>query len=387
MSPRHPSSLVVFFLLILSSVACTRGDKKEEAGDAVAKADGTVVVLTAEQVKRANLSTAVVEARAASDTLRLPGTLAVDPRRSWRVSPVVEGVVEEVGATAHDVVRKGQVLARLRSSALGEAQVAWLGARAGLRLAEADRERNLALRKDGVVSESQWLRVDTEYQQAKSALEQADRKLALAGLSDGQIKSLESPQRRLGEMALTSPAAGVVLMSTVSRGQALAAGEDAFQVADLSTLWVTVHIPVASLAQIKPGAKATARVSGSDRTWSGELGSLGGNVDMANQTVEGRVVVTNEEGFLRPGMYAEVEVVGAAVQALMVPSGASFNVGNQTYVFQKESDTRFKAVAVVAGPRLGEWTPVSGPGIAAGVEVVVAGLAELKSQWLYTRAE
>jgi hypothetical protein len=32
---------------------------------------------------------------------------------------------------------------------------------------------------------------------------------------------------------------------------------------------------------------------------------------------------------------------------------------------------------------VGDWTPVAGSGVEAGVEVVVSGVAELKSQWLY----
>ncbi len=289
---------------------------------------------------------------------------------------------------AHDVVGKGQVLARLRSNALGEMQVAWLEARGELRLASADRERNLALRKDGVVSESQWLRVDTEFLRAQGVLAQADRKLSLAGMSPRQIEALESTDRRLGEMTLTSPANGVVLASTVSRGQALGSGEDAFEIADLSILWVTVHIPVASLGQVRPGARVSVRVSGSpSEAWEGKLGSLGGKVDAAGQTVEGRVVVTNRGSLLRPGMFAEVEVAGTPVEALMVPSEGLFSVGNQAYVFEKLGDTRFRPLAVTAGPPLKDWTPISGPGLEVGVEVVIRGLAELKSHWLYNRGE
>ncbi|MDP2316288.1 MAG: efflux RND transporter periplasmic adaptor subunit [Pseudomonadota bacterium] len=389
---RHPRKIVPFSFLLISSLAggglaCSGlfpGSGSEEPAEAEADKGGPLVELTAAQVASAGLTSAPVEARGASATLRLPGTLATDPRRSFRVSPVVEGVVEEVGAVAHDSVRKGQVLARLRSSALGEEQVAWLEARANLRLATADRDRSATLRKDGVVSESQLLRVETDFQRAQVALAQADRKLSLAGMSSQRIEALEATDRRLGEMTLTSPADGVVLSSSVSRGQALAAGEVAFEVADLSTLWVTVHVPVVSLAEVRPGAKAVVRVGGGGTAgWDGEVGSLGAAVDATDQTVEARVVVANEAGFLRPGMYAEVEVVGAPVQALMVSSGAPFTVGNQAYVFQKVGDTQFRPVAVTAASPLGEWTPVSGPGIEAGVEVVVTGVAELKSQWLY----
>lgn len=388
---RHPRKIVPLSILLSSLVggglACGGlfpGSGSEEAAEPAADAEGPIVELTAQQVTSAGLTTGAIETRAASATLRLPGTLTTDPQRSWRVSPVVEGVVEDVGAVAHDRVSKGQVLARLRSGALGEAQLHWLEARGDLRLATADRERSVALRKDGVVSDSQWLRVDTEFQRAQAALAHADRKLSLAGMSAQRIEALESADRGLGNMTLTSPGNGVVLASSVSRGQALAAGEVAFEVADLSTLWVTVHVPVVSLAEVVPGAKATLQVSGGARAgWSGEVSSVGAEVDAADQTVEARVVVTNEGGFLRPGMYADVEVVGAPVEALMVPSTAPFTVGNQAYIFQKVGDTRFRPLPVTASLPLGDWTPVSGPGVEAGVEVVVTGVAELKSQWLY----
>jgi cobalt-zinc-cadmium efflux system membrane fusion protein len=354
------------------------------AGGSEADAGSPIVELKPEQLASAGLSTGAVESREQSATLHLPGTLLTDPQRSWRVSPVVEGVVEHVGAVAHDRVSKGQVLAQLRSAALGEAQVAWLEARADLRVATADRERSLTLKKEGVVSESQWLRVDTEFQRAQAVLAQANRRLTLAGMSAQHIEELESADLRLGELTLTSPADGVVLASNLSRGQALGAGELAFEVADLSSLWVTVHVPVASLAEVVPGARANVLVSGrTGAGWSGEVASLGAEVDAADQTVEARVVVTNEGGFLRPGMYAEVDVVGAPVQALMVPSTATFAVGNQSYVFRKVGDARFQPMPVTARLPVGDWTPVEGPGVEAGVEVVVSGVAELKSQWLY----
>lgn len=388
----HPPRNIVPLSILLCSVALwgvacsglSSGPAADGAGDAAGDATGPVVELTAEQVVSTGITIGVVESRSASATLRLPGTLSTNPQRTWRVSPVVDAVVEDVGAVAHDTVTKGQVLARMRSSALGEAQLAWLEARADLRLAKADSERSAVLRRDGVVSESQWLRVDTELQRAQAALAQADRRLALAGMSPQRIEALESADRGLGNLSLSSPGDAVVLASSISRGQALAAGEVAFELADLSTLWVTVHVPVVSLAEVVPGAEATLQVAGGAATgWKGEVKSLGAEVNTADQTVEARVVVANDDGFLRPGMYADVEVVGAPVAALMVPSTAPFTVGNQAYLFQKLGDTRFRPVPITASLPLGEWTPVSGAGVEAGVEVVVTGVAELKSHWLY----
>src|SRR6266511_6461840 len=87
-------------VMLLALLACS--SEKNESTDAARKAESSgkgsddVVVLTADQLAHSGLRTARIEAREASATLRLPGTLVVDPRASWRVSPTVEGVVEDV---------------------------------------------------------------------------------------------------------------------------------------------------------------------------------------------------------------------------------------------------------------------------------------------------
>lgn len=375
-------------LSLVASLACSGvfGPTEQGAAPAV-EHDATVVDLTMEQVGHANLTTAAVEEREAADTLDLPGTVHVDPARAWTVAPVVGGNIASLNAFAHSSVKRGEVLARLQSTELGQAEAAWVQARADQRVASAAWERGQALRKDGVVSEARFAELEGEQTRTRAALDQAERALSLAGISGDRRDALEAEGRRLGELALTSPGDGIVVKSDLQLGQPIAAGEPAFEIADLSSLWVTVRVPASRVAQVPVGAAAVVRVAGGPAEgWPGAVGSLGAEV-AADQTVEARVVVANPDGFLRPGMYAQVAVSAAPMRALMVPAGGTFAVGNQAYVFQKESDTRYRAVAVTAAAPVGEWTPVSGPGVQAGLLVVVGGLAELKSHWLYEGGE
>ncbi len=344
--------------------------------------------LTAEQVSHLELTTATVESRQAHPTLHLTGMLVADRRKVFRIAPVVEGMVVSLGVVEHDHVRQGQVLAQFHSNALGQAQANYLEALARFQLTLAERKRIQVLWKEGIVPESRWLKVDSDYMSAQAALDQAQRLLSLTGLAEDRIRALEQNRDRLAIFSLVSPIDGMVMDTWVEAGQMLSGGETAFRVVDLSSLWVEVQVPIASLSQVVPGAETQVQVSAyPGRSFSGRLQSLGGEVDKDSQTLKGRISLENPEELLRPGMYAQIALLGLPQQSLMVPASAVFQVGDQTYVFKVRGERRFEPLAVEVGPPLDAWIPVSGGALAVDIEIVTGGLAELKSHWLYQGGE
>ena len=343
--------------------------------------------LTPAQLANFNLTTATVSDRESYTHLKLNGILTADRRKTYRVAPVVDGLVTTLQVVAHEQVHKGQVLARLRSHKLGQAQAEYLEVLARFELAEAERDRIEGLWKDGVVAESRWLKVDSEYKTARAILEARRRLLSITGLSDRQIQRLVKQPNRLAVFDLISPIDGLVIAVEIESGQLLSAGQTAFHVDDLSTLWAMVKIPVARLPQVKTGAAAEIRVQASPgQSYRGILESLGGEVDMQSQTLTGRIVLANPDGLLRPGMYAEVSLSGVTIQALMVPAGAVFRVGDQNFVFKVLGNGRFEPVVIETGIEADGWIPIVS-GITANVTVVSSGVAELKSHWQYQGGE
>lgn len=345
------------------------------------------VELTAEQLKTANLATITVSAGENVSRVKLTGILIADQRRSYRIAPFVEGMVTELHVVAHDRVRKGQLLARLRSDSLGQAQADYLEALSRFQLTRTENTRIEGLSRDGIVSESRLLKADSEYKTARANFEQRRRLLSLTGLSDQQIKALEEKPDLLAEFDLTSPIDGIVSASTIESGQLLAAGEVAFHVDDLSSLWLEVQIPVASLPLVSVGAEASIQVRSSPgRPFRGELQSLGGEVHAESQTLAGRIVVGNPDTLLFPGMYAEVTLSGITTQSLMVPASAVFRIGEQAYVFQASGEAQFDPVPVDIGTEADELIPIYS-GLNVGATIVTRGVAELKSHWQYQEGE
>ena len=208
------------------------------------------VKLTPAQLDNAKLTITTVTTRAINPQLRVTGTLMADQRKTHRVAPVVDGVVTELRTIAHEHVRKGHILARLHSPTLGQTQAGYLEALARFDLAQSERARIEGLWKDGVVAENRWLQVDSEFKSARATLDARRRSLSLAGLTAEQIKELPNNPDRLATFDLVSPINGQVTAIEIESGQLLTAGQTAFQVADFSTLWAMVKIPVANLPQV-----------------------------------------------------------------------------------------------------------------------------------------
>ena len=345
------------------------------------------IELTKEQLKNIKLDTTTVVERADQPSMEFTATLTADGLKAYRVSPIVDGVVTLLKVVSHQKVTKGQMLARFRSNTLGQAQADYLETLARFELARANRARIEGLWKDGVVAESRWLTADSEYKASKASLDARRRLLSLAGLSDKKIKQLPNNPDNLAEFDLFSPVDGIVTGVEVESGQMLVAGEAGFHVDNLSTLWAMVKIPVSNLPKIVVGAKAEIQVQANPgNIYTGRLESLGGKVETQSQTLEGRIVLDNPDGLLRPGMYASVLLNGVGNDGLMVPASSVFQVGNQSYIFKALGNGRFEPVSIEIGNKSKGWVRVLN-GISSGANVVSTGVAELKSHWQYQGGE
>jgi membrane fusion protein, heavy metal efflux system len=95
-----------------------------------------------------------------------------------------------------------------------------------------------------------------------------------------------------------------------------------------------------------------------------------------------RVLVPNQDGRLRPEMYATAEIArGASRSALFVPEVAVQNLNGNPVVFVRRSNSEFEARPVTSGARVDHEVEIV-EGVKDGEEVVTAGAFVVKSQFL-----
>jgi Cu(I)/Ag(I) efflux system membrane fusion protein len=194
-----------------------------------------------------------------------------------------------------------------------------------------------------------------------------------AGMTEEQIRSIERNGTVEPRITLTAPITGIVTELAAREGMTVETGSPLFTLNGIDTVWVDAAVPERESALLRPGTAVTARTAAlPGRTWTGGVQTILPAVDTATRTVAARVELENPDGALLPGMFVDLTLAGAPIEALTVPSEALIRTGQRTVAILAEPDGAFRPVDVVTGNELGERTEIRA-GLEAGQRVVASG--------------
>jgi membrane fusion protein, heavy metal efflux system len=326
----------------------------------------------------------VARVKLAAD-LHVVGSVSHDQDRHALVGPLVPGRVARLRARVGDTVAVGDVLAEIESADVGHAQAAYLAARARARAAQAhaDRERDLAAQK--ISSERDRELAEAQAVSEHAELQAATERLRAFGLGAAELRALDQGQSSGGRVALRAPIAGVVVKRAITLGQAVERATDAFELVDLSRLWILLSLYEKDLPRVRAGQEAEVRADGyPGRVFRGRVAWVNPLVDARTRTADARIELSNPGGALRPGQFVTARIVGDAASAerevLAVPRRAVQTVEGKTIVFVRGA-AGFERRAVDAGATAGEQVEIRA-GVHEGDVVVTDGAFFLKSELL-----
>jgi len=328
---------LILIALVLSFAGCS--GEPEAAREGAVKVDGERVTLN-EPDKADFLKLAGVE-RDTGGSLRLPGRLVWNEERTVRVFPQLGGRVQRIAVDVGAVVATGQALAVLSSPDYGQAQADARKAQADARLAAQSLERNRELRQAGVIAEKDWQQAEAAAIAARAEAERAGNRLAGLG-GDGD-----------GSYILRTPLAGVVVERNLNPGMEFRpdqAGPPLFVVTDPARLWIQINAGEADLASLKPGAPLLVESKQyPGERFQGVIRHVADFVDPVSRTIKVRGEVPNADRRLKGEMFVNALVAQPASNALRVPAGAVFLLGDKRYVFVQEGAASYRRQLVEAG--------------------------------------
>lgn len=313
------------------------------------------------------------------------GKILANENKLAHLSPRVPGRIVAVYANLGDRVMKGDRLLLLDSPAFGEAQSGYRKARNMLRVAEQALGRATALLDRGAIGAGEHQRRDADYENARADLHEAEEKLHLLGMTEGEIQRLAAktlPHAEVAQVSLRAPFTGDVIERNATIGEVIDPNTMLFTVADLSTVWVRADFPEQQAGRLKTGLNIEVRVSAyPDTMFQGAITYVGAVIDPATRTITARANVSNPDGRLRPEMFAEVTLVTGEQSVLSVPRAAIQQVGSRTIAFLVQGPRRFESREVSIAQASGDYIQVVA-GLVAGDEVVTQGSYALKSELL-----
>jgi Cu(I)/Ag(I) efflux system membrane fusion protein len=307
------------------------------------------VEIGTDRVQLIGMKTAVATVEKLSPTLRTVGTVTADESAVVVISSRINGWVEQVLVPqAGEAVKKGQPLARFNSPDLSTAQLNYLNA-------------------------IKWTRDRTAAQPAQgaSALEyDARARLLVLGIGEDDVKELEARGKPLETLSIRSPVNGYLSRRLVQAGASITPGQELFEIANLTSLWVIAEVYEADIGRVRVGQRAAIGLQAlPGQTFEGKVSFIHPAVNPVNRTVQVRIVIANRMGMLRPGMFADVTLDLGAAKGVTVPADALVETGESQYVFLSLPGGRFEPRKVQVGVRAGDRVQILS-GISAGETVV-----------------
>lgn len=293
----------------------------------------------------------------AETTIDAVGTLISN--ESVVLRPEVDGRIATINFVEGARVARGDVLVELDSS-VERAELAQ--AQAQQILARSNFERAKELRRNNAGTQR--------------ALDEADAALRTANAV------VDLAQARLDKRSLVAPFDAWSGLRNVSPGDFVTTDTRIVNLEQTDPLKVDFRVPEIFLSALAQGQRITLEIDAyPGEPFLGTVRALNPLVDAAGRAVVVRAEIANDEGKLRPGLFARVHLTLAERHnALFVPEQAIQPQGDKTFVF-RVADDGGKSVArltpVVLGARRGGEVEVM-QGLAPGDIVVDAGLLKIR---------
>ena len=189
----------------------------------------------------------------------------------------------------------------------------------------------------------------------------------------------------LTSYSIVAPFAGTVLALNVSTGD-LAADAPLVEVADLSSLWVDLHVFGVDAQRLQAGLPVHVIRLSDGVTADTRIDRILPSVASASQSTIARASLGNADGQWRPGAAVRAQVtVAERDAALVIPVAALQRMRGQDVVFVREGEI-YRMQAVTLGERDDERVEVL-TGLTFGQEVVIEQSYLLKAELEKSSAE
>ncbi len=419
------------------------GDEFQGGSEASQTADS--IQVDADTAKRLGIKVEPVKSQKLAVGIKTTGQIETLPNKQVEVTTPISGtkVVEllvEPGAT----VTAGQPIAVLTAADLvelrvnsqekrAEAQADLQQAQANLRLAQQNYEKysqiaaaeiaqaqsqvdfaqeksdkDRVLLAKGAIPRRQALESQTQLAEAKAGLTaansrrdvieaEAELKRAQASVTVAQsrlslsntayqtrLQQLGTKANAQGQVTVTAPISGRVADREVTPGQAFEdAGGKLMTIVNDSRVYATANIYEKDLNKVKNGQPVSVKVASvPNRTFTGRIAVIGSVVEGETRVVPVKAEINNSSGVLKPGMFAELDVLTDRTPKaiLAIPSAAVVEANGKQTVYVQNGNA-YQAVEVTLGQTSGDLVEVKS-GLFEGDLIVTQRAPQLYAQSL-----
>lgn len=347
---RTPKYLVLFCLFSFPAITGWAEEQKNLQHDHTTKPlktqndgdlDRVPISVPLMQQNKIGLKTFTVEKRRLIQKIRTVGIVNIDQTLEAHVHTRINGWIEKISADSiGKALKKGDRLFELYSPDLVTTQEEYV----------------MAMRQGHV---------------AKDVADTALNRLRLWNVPSSFIERLITSQKIQRTVSFDAPINGIVTDKQAILGMYVTPTMQLYSLADLSRVWIMITLYEADLSRVNVGDAVNIKLPyDPSKKFAGTINYIYPEIDLNSRTVQARVEINNNDGFLRPGMFADIDIVKDLGETLALPVDAIIDTGMRSLVFVQTDSLVFEPKEIELGSRVGGFVPVLG-GLNSGDRVVI----------------
>lgn len=243
------------------------------------------------------LELAEVKSERVRGHLRLGGKVTADEDKLVEIFPLVGGNVSQVNAELGQAVKKGQVLAVIRSGEIADYERQLIDAQSEESLAEKNLSIANTLYESKLASEKEMLSAKKELEKAKAETRRINEIFKIYGITSE------------AEYVIKSPIDGFVIERNITRDMQLRSdkADNVFTIAQLTDVYASANVYENDISKMKEGMPAKVYVVAyPDRPFEGKIDRVFNVLDPATKAMKVRIKLQNPDFALKPEMNATV---------------------------------------------------------------------------------
>jgi cobalt-zinc-cadmium efflux system membrane fusion protein len=313
---------------------------------------------------------ATVGTRDLPTVLNANGSVTPDVNSTIHVTSQGSGRVVALNVRLGDYVKKGQVLLSIHSADLAGAFSDYQKAAADERLSKKELDRAQLLYSHGALAEKDLQLAEETEEKAQVDVQNSEQHVRILGGDPAHPGSL---------IELRAPVSGTIVEQNISGFEgikSLDSSPNLFTIADLSRVWVLCDVYENDLGDVHLGDAAEIRLNAyPDKIYHGKVADISRVLDPNTRSAKVRIILSNADGALRPGMFAVATFRSRKSQSrVVVPAPAIIRLQDRDWVFRKDGPQQFRRVEVhTAGEESDQMQQIR-EGVKSGDQVVANAL-------------
>ncbi|WP_270088213.1 efflux RND transporter periplasmic adaptor subunit [Sphingobacterium sp. SYP-B4668] len=265
------------------------------------------------------------------EQISLTGSINYNEDDVVKYRSMLDGTAEQVTFDLGQFVKKGQVLATVRSISVNDMSNERQGLVNQIALTRQKLLSTQSMFNDGLASARDVDEIKVELANLDATLRRLDANMDLYNATADK-----------GVFQIKAPKDGYIVEKNINTGANINNEEQLFALSNLKQVWVMVNIYANNLQYVKNGAAVTVKtLAYPNEVFSGKIQQISNVFDQEERVLKARVLLDNGDLRLKPGMSADVIINKATLmdeKLVAIPNHAIIFNNNQKYAVVYNGD-------------------------------------------------